>query len=45
MALFQWVASGMSWDEAFEGIYGISWDEAIPIFAKVIEVNAVGLPR
>ena len=45
MALFQWVASGMSWNEAFEGIYGISWDEAMPILAKVIEVNAVGLPR
>jgi hypothetical protein len=35
----------MSWNEAFEGIYGISWDEAMPILAMVIEVNAMGLPR
>lgn len=45
MALFERVGSGMSWDEAFLSIYGISWDEAMPILAKVIEVNAVGLPR
>ncbi len=36
MQLFRDVATGKSYEEAFKGIYGISWSEAVPIMAKTI---------
>ena len=27
---------GFSFEEAFESVYGISWDEAIPVLAEAV---------
>jgi hypothetical protein len=36
MQLFRDVASGKSYEEAFKGIYGFSWSDAVPIMARTI---------
>ena len=41
MAVFMLMGEyDFTWDEAFERVYGISWDEALPILAELIVLNA-----
>jgi hypothetical protein len=42
MALFTRMGENdIPWEEAFAGIYGITWDEALPILAKLVSKRAL----
>lgn len=46
MALLNHIGiGGLTYDEAFSEIFGITWDEALPILAEVLAINAKEYPR
>ena len=39
MELVKNISIGLTWDQSFEKVYGISWDKALPILAKIASLE------